>query len=192
MSETAGPPEERDARLERIEKCKRRMAEVYWLAYLMLRKGGRIKEDRAFDCLNTAVKEMLSRWEKGVPPDVGNWAGYLAHAAGHVNIRPRRNDERIIVHIPTGPDGKPPRALDEASNDPDPSEDAARWEEHALTLDHLFELPWKQVQVVILWTLGFSFAEIGKKLGITASYARALKCRAINTLRKKRGMSDSA
>lgn len=191
MSESAGAPE-RAGKRERIEQSKRRIAEVYWQVYLMLRKGGRVSEDRAFDSLNTAIEEMLSQWERSGPPEVQNWAGYLAHAAGHVNIRPRRNDERLIVHIPCGPDGKPPRVLDRGSMEPDPSEDAERWEEHALTLVHLFQLPLRQGQVVILWALGFSFAEIGEKLGMTADHARVLKCQAIKTMRKKRGLSEPA
>ena len=80
MNGTAGNVGQDDRR-DRIEACKEEVALVYWRVFLTLRKRGRMTEEEAIDCLNTTIEELFDQWERMGPPDVGNWFGYLAHAA---------------------------------------------------------------------------------------------------------------
>jgi DNA-directed RNA polymerase specialized sigma24 family protein len=175
---------------DRIEDGVRSIAEVYKVVLQGLER--RIGKERAPECLNTAIMEILTTWKAGSPPLVQDWNSYLAHSAGHVHVRRRRKDQRLIVYVPWAPQGGLPGSLDAPAHQAGPSEEAERWDEHEVTLVHLLTLSLRQIQVVLLWSLGFNFTEIGERLEMKPGHARVLKCQAIKAMKKRRGMGDSA
>jgi RNA polymerase sigma factor (sigma-70 family) len=171
---------------ERLELWKRGIRKDYEKAMRFLRGSEELPEAEAYDCLNTAIADMLRQWrKKGPPDDVQNWAAYLAHSAIHVHVQPPRKDVRILVYLPPVADERNPNPLDGAYEQPSAEELAIRRETFRKVWAELVRLPEKQVDVVLLWALGRSFAEIAQVLGIAAGRARVLKHKALRTLKKK-------
>jgi DNA-directed RNA polymerase specialized sigma24 family protein len=179
-------PELRELAGKHLEQWKANIRRDYERALRILQKSEGISEDKSLECLNTAVAELLVQWRKTGPPTyVGNWSAYLAHSAAHVNVRPPRRDERLLIFKSPVADTKEPIALDAPSNEPGASDLAVQREVLQKVWAEIVNLPRSQVVALICWAIGLSFAEIAKVLEVAEGRARVLKHKALETLKKK-------
>ena len=172
----------------RLENWKNSIEKDCRKAFWILHKVVGLEFDRAHECLNTAVQELLWQWRtEGPPPYVEHWAAYLANSAYHVHIRPPRKDAKLLVFMPPVADKRNPIALDKADDRPEPPENALRRDEFQRVWAEVIKLPKPKAVAVVLWALGFDFAEIAQVLEVSPSHARSLKSKGIQALRKRCG-----
>lgn len=190
MIGTLGSPEQ-DRNGERLEECKRGIRDAYSKALRILRSKAAVSEDRAYECLNTAIGNLLSEWRSSGPPDqVSNWAAYLVQSAFHVHIKGPVKDERLLVFMPPVADLEYPVPLDPPSREPGPQEKAVAREEFDEVWEDMVTLSGRQMLVLVLWAIGLSYAGIAYGLDTTESHVRSIKDKAIKSL--KRGIETAS
>lgn len=171
---------------KRFEAWKSAIAVPYEMAFWILLRKVRMPFDQAWDCLHTALANLLKQWEKfGPPQHVENWASYLATAAYNVYMKPPKRDARLLVFQATLPEFQGP-----SDGQADPCAIAANRDEFAKALSVLIQLPAPRAAVLLLWALGRSFTQIGKALNTSAGNARVLKHLGIRELREGMRYSD--
>jgi len=172
---------------ERIEAWIRQLSGDVRKAVGMVRARTSLDLDGALTCVSIAVLEAINRWGKksGPPGERETWAPYLAHAAYHVHLRKLTKDAKLLEFRAPVKDEHHPVALDTPAKDPSPEEIVIFKEDFARASKHLLELSRSQINVIVLWMVDYSYAEISLRLGIAESRARTLKQEGILALRSK-------
>jgi len=150
-----------------------------------LMKRARISREAAIDLMYTAMAELVLRFRScRWPRNVRNWGAYLVTVAWHTHIRPAHRDEQLLTYYPPIGDDLEASPYDRA---PDPAAGPAFLAERRELVDRVRAAIGTQdilrQTALLLWSGGYSGAEIAGTLKISAGHARVLKYQALRTLK---------
>jgi RNA polymerase sigma factor (sigma-70 family) len=153
--------------------------------YFVLVRSREVPPLVAYNCVAETLMDLLKSWHPSGPPShITNLFTYVLQATNHTYIRTRipRKDARLLNFIAANE----VTSLEPADNANHLApEQAIQREEFTRAEQKMFALPPIMVRVLILSCSGWTPTEIASTLGISKSYARSLRHKAIQKLRKQ-------